>query len=60
VRKLRACSGNAHEAKNSRGKRQRTEIVASRVQFLDTPPAGEKAEVGVVEEPAAPVHEVSF
>ncbi len=28
-----------YEARNNGGKRQRTEIIASRVQFLGTPPA---------------------
>ncbi|MGO9056330.1 MAG: single-stranded DNA-binding protein [Candidatus Binataceae bacterium] len=33
------------EAKNDGGKRQRTEIIASRVQFLGTPPDPKSAEV---------------
>ena len=33
-----------YEAKNSGGKRQRTEIVASHVQFLGAPPSDAKAE----------------
>jgi single-stranded DNA-binding protein len=32
-----------YEPKNGGGKRQRTEIIASRVQFLRTPPAEAKA-----------------
>jgi len=32
-----------YEARNNGGKRQRTEIIASRVQFLGTPPADAKA-----------------
>ena len=40
------------EAKNNGGKRQRTEIVASRVQFLG-PPLAEKTEAVAVEEPLA-------
>jgi single-strand DNA-binding protein len=32
-----------YEARNNGGKRQRTEIIASRVQFLGTPPAEAKA-----------------
>ena len=41
------------EAKNGDGKRKRTEIVASRVQFLGAPPA-ERADVATVEEPPIP------
>lgn len=41
------------EAKNNGGKRQRTEIVASRVQFLGTPPADAKG-AAAVEEPVPP------
>jgi single-stranded DNA-binding protein len=32
-----------YEARNNGGKRQRTEIIAQRVQFLGTPPADAKA-----------------
>jgi single-strand DNA-binding protein len=32
-----------YEARNNGGKRQRTEVIASRVQFLGTPPAEAKA-----------------
>lgn len=32
-----------YEARNNGGKRQRTEIIASRVQFLGTPPTDAKA-----------------
>jgi single-strand DNA-binding protein len=32
-----------YEARNNGGKRKRTEIIASRVQFLGTPPAEAKA-----------------
>ena len=38
---------------------QRTEIVASRVQFLGPPPA-EKTEASAVEEPLAPAEDVLF
>lgn len=41
------------EARNNGGKRQRTEIVASRVQFLGAPPA-ERTDVSAVEEPPLP------
>lgn len=48
------------EAKNNGGKRQRTEIVASRVQFLGSPPA-ERTEASVAEEPPIPsTDEVPF
>jgi single-strand DNA-binding protein len=46
------------EAKNNGGKRQRTEIVAFRVQFLGAPPA-EKIDASAIEEPVAP-NEVPF
>ncbi len=42
-----------YEVKNNGGKRQRTEIVASRVQFLGAPPAG-KTEVSAADEPPPP------
>ena len=42
-----------YEAKNGDGKRRRTEIVASRVQFLGTPPP-EKVGVNEIEEPPLP------
>ena len=42
-----------YEAKNDGGKRQRTEIVAIRVQFLGTPPTDARGAT-VVEEPVAP------
>lgn len=42
-----------YEAKNDGGRRQRTEIVASRVQFLGAPPAG-KAEASAADEPSVP------
>ncbi len=49
-----------YEAKNNGGKRQRTEIVANRVQFLGTPPADAKGAVAV-EEPVPPADsEVPF
>ena len=49
-----------YEAKNNGGKRQRTEIVANRVQFLGTPPA-EVRGVTAVEEPVPPADsEVPF
>jgi single-strand DNA-binding protein len=47
------------ETKDNVGKRQRTEIVAARVQFLGPPP-NEKAEASIVEEPAPPSDEVPF
>lgn len=48
------------EAKNNGGKRQRTEIVAARVQFLGAPPA-ERTDAAVVEEPPIPsAEEVPF
>ena len=48
------------EAKNNGGKRQRAEIVASRVQFLGAPPT-ERTEVAAVEEPPIPpAEEVPF
>ena len=48
------------EAKNNSGKRQRTEIVASRVQFLGAPPA-ERTDASAVEEPPIPpTEEVPF
>ena len=42
-----------YEAKNDGGKRQRTEIVAIRVQFLGTPPTDAKG-ITAVEEPVPP------
>ena len=42
-----------YEAKNDGGKRQRTEIVAIRVQFLGTPPTDAKGATAV-EEPVPP------
>ena len=42
-----------YEAKNDGGKRQRTEIVAIRVQFLGIPPADAKG-ASAVEEPVPP------
>jgi single-strand DNA-binding protein len=49
-----------YEAKGNGGKRQRTEIVASRVQFLGTPPADAKGATAV-EEPVPPADsEVPF
>jgi single-strand DNA-binding protein len=47
------------EAKNNGGKRQRTEIVATRVQFLGAPPA-EKSEASAIEEPALPAEDVPY
>lgn len=47
------------EARNNGGKRQRTEIVSSRVQFLGPPPA-EKAEAVADEESVAAADEVRF
>jgi single-strand DNA-binding protein len=49
-----------YEAQDSGGKRQRTEIVASRVQFLGTPPTDAKGATAV-EEPVPPADsEVPF
>jgi single-strand DNA-binding protein len=49
-----------YEAKNNSGRRQRTEIVASRVQFLGAPPA-ERADAAAIEEPPIPsAEEVPF
>jgi single-strand DNA-binding protein len=49
-----------YEAKNNGGKRQRTEIVASRVQFLGTPPTDAKG-AAAVEDPVPPADsEVPF
>ena len=49
-----------YEARNNGGKRQRTEIVASRVQFLGTPPTDAKGATAV-EEPVPPTDsEVPF
>jgi single-stranded DNA-binding protein len=47
------------EVKNNGGKRQRTEIVASRVQFLGARPL-ENAEASAVEERSTPSDEVPF
>ena len=41
------------EAKNNGGKRQRTEVIAQRVQFLGTPPADAKG-AAAAEEPMLP------
>ncbi len=49
-----------YEAKNNGGKRQRTEIIANRVQFLGTSPVDAKVAVAV-EEPVPPADsEVPF
>jgi single-strand DNA-binding protein len=49
-----------YEAKNGSGKRQRTEIIAQRVQFLGTPPTDAR-EATAVEEPVPPADsEVPF
>lgn len=49
-----------YEAKNNGGKRQRTEIIANRVQFLGTPPSDAKVATAV-EEPVPPADsEVPF
>jgi hypothetical protein len=47
------------ETKNNGGKRQRTEIVALRVQFLGSHTA-EKSEASAIEEPMAPPEDVPF
>ena len=49
-----------YEAKNNGGKRQRTEIVASRVQFLGTPPTDAKGATAVEEPVLPPDSEVPF
>ena len=49
-----------YEARNNGGRRQRTEILASRVQFLGTPPTDAKGAT-TVEEPVPPADsEVPF
>ena len=49
-----------YEAKGNGGKRQRTEIIASRVQFLGTPPTDAKG-ASDIEEPVPPADsEVPF
>ena len=47
------------EAKNNGGKRERTEIVASRVQFLGAPPT-ERADATAVENPHPLAEDVPF
>jgi single-strand DNA-binding protein len=47
-----------YEAKNNGGKRQRTEIVALRVQFLGRAPSGE-AGASAVDEPTSPDEELA-
>ena len=47
------------DAKNNGGKRHRTEIIASRVQFLGSPTA-EKTEASAIDEPMPPADEVPF
>ncbi len=47
------------EAKNNGGKRERTEIVASRVQFLGAPPT-ERADATAVEDPHPLAEDVPF
>ena len=47
------------EGKKNDSKRQRTEIVAARVQFLGPPPK-ERAEASTVEEPIPPADDVPF
>ena len=49
-----------YEAKNDGGKRQRTEIVAIRVQFLGTPPTDAKVATAVEEPVPPPDSEVPF
>jgi single-strand DNA-binding protein len=49
-----------YEAKNNGGKRQRTEIVASRVQFLGTPPTDAEGATAVEEPVLPPDSEVPF
>jgi single-strand DNA-binding protein len=48
-----------YESRNNSGRRQRTEIVASRVQFLGAPPADRRA-AAAIEEPIPPSEEVPF
>jgi len=45
-----------YEAKNNGGRRQRTETVATRVQFLGAPPA-ERTDAAAIEEPPIPAAE---
>ena len=49
-----------YEARNNGGKRQRTEIVASRVQFLGTPPTDAKGATVGEESVPPPDEDVSF
>jgi single-strand DNA-binding protein len=49
-----------YEAKNDGGKRQRTEIVAIRVQFLGTPPTDAKGATAVEEPVSPPDSDVPF
>ncbi len=49
-----------YEARDNGGKRQRTEIVANRVQFLGTPPADAKGAAAVEELPPLADTEVPF
>jgi single-strand DNA-binding protein len=47
------------ESKNTGGKRQKTEIIASRVQFLGAPPTGE-SQAAAIEEPMPPADDTPF
>jgi single-strand DNA-binding protein len=49
-----------YEAKNNGGKRQLTEIVANRVQFLGTPPADAKGAAAAEEPPMPADSDVPF
>jgi single-strand DNA-binding protein len=49
-----------YDAKNNGGKRQRTEIVAIRVQFLGTPPTDAKGATAVEEPVPPPDSDVPF
>jgi len=49
-----------YEPKNGTGKRKRTEIVASRVQFLGTPPPEKAAVTSIEDSPLPPDSEVPF
>jgi single-strand DNA-binding protein len=49
-----------YEAKNNGGKRQRTEIVTSRIQFLGAPPAERTDAAAIEEPPIPPAEEVPF
>ncbi len=49
-----------YEPKNGDGKRKRTQIVASRVQFLGTPPPTDRTAANAIEEPPPADSDVPF